>query len=110
MVMAKEDSASALSVFLSICQEKNKQTFFGGQQWCDGTMTWMRVRRSLGSRECVLAGQLGSAAGAPEHREGIWGSLVSSGLGDRVREARAGQWDAVAPLRARPRADPAPPL
>lgn len=56
----------------------------------------------------MLAGQLGSAAGAPEHREGIWGSLVSGGLGDVVREARAGQWDAVAPLRARPRTLPLP--
>lgn len=67
-------------------------------------MTRARVLRSLRSRESALAGQFGPAARTPEHREGVWGSSVSGGLGDVAREARAGQWGADAPPWARPTA------
>lgn len=45
--------------------------------------------------------RIGPTAPTPAQSSRFWGSLVSGGLGD-VKEARAGQWDADAPLWARP--------
>lgn len=89
-LVVKEGRAAALSFPVNLSgKTKKKESIVG-------------VMAVMGSRESGLTGQFGPAVRTPEHLEGVWGSLVSGGLGDIGRETRAGQWGPDAPLWTRP--------